>query len=101
MPALLVVNETITDPELFEEYKKAVVPTLERFKGRFLARGAALEVLETSAAWAPDRLVIVAFPDMAALKAWYDSPEYAKAREIRIRSAISTLVALETSPVSP
>lgn len=101
MPALLIVDETITEPDLFEEYKRAVVPTLEKFGGRFLARGAALEVLETSGTWSPDRLVIVEFPDMAALKAWYDSPEYAPAREIRHRSATSTLVAMETSPVSP
>ncbi|MDU8911991.1 DUF1330 domain-containing protein [Aestuariicoccus sp. MJ-SS9] len=101
MPALLIVNETITEPELFEDYKRAVVATLEKFGGRFLARGAALEVLETSSTWIPDRLVIVEFPDMAALKAWYDSPEYAPARKIRLRSATSTLVALETSPVSP
>lgn len=101
MPALLVVNETIIEPELFEEYKRAVVPTLEKFGGRFLARGAALEVLEANGTWAPDRLVIVEFPDMAALKAWYDSPEYAPAREMRLRSATSTLVAMETIPVSP
>jgi uncharacterized protein (DUF1330 family) len=70
MPALLIVNETITEPELFEEYKRAVVPALENFGGRFLARGAALEVMEKSGTWVPDRLVIVEFPDIAALKAW-------------------------------
>lgn len=101
MPALLIVNETIIEPEMFEEYKRAVVPTLEKFGGRFLVRGAALEVLEKSDTWFPDRLVIVEFPDMAALKAWYDSPEYAPAREIRLQSATSTLVAMETSPVLP
>lgn len=101
MPALLIVNETITEPELFEDYKRAVVPTLEKFGGRFLTRGAALDVLETNGTWSPDRLVIVEFPDMVALRAWYDSPEYAPAREIRLRSATSTLVAMETSPVSP
>ena len=101
MPALLIVNETITDPELFEDYKRAVVPTIEKFGGRFLARGADLDVLETSSGWVPDRLVIVEFPDMVTLKAWYDSPEYAPAREIRFGSANSTLVAVETDPVSP
>ncbi|MCR9109815.1 DUF1330 domain-containing protein [Marivita sp. XM-24bin2] len=96
MPALLIVNETITEAELFEEYKRAVVPTLEKFGGRFLVRGAALEILENSGTWSPDRLVIVEFPDMSALKAWYDSPEYKTAREIRLKSATSTLVAVET-----
>lgn len=34
-------------------------------------------------AWPPARrLVVIAFPDMAALRAWYDSPEYAPARAL-------------------
>lgn len=53
MPALLVVDETITNPELFEEYKRGVVPTIEKFGGRFLARGPELEVLEASGRWEP------------------------------------------------
>ncbi len=101
MPALLIVDETITDPEVFEEYKRTVVPTIGKFGGRFLARGGALDVLETNGSWLPDRVVIVEFPDMSALKSWYESPDYAPVREIRYRSASSTLVAMETGPVDP
>lgn len=99
MPALLVVDETITNPELFEEYKRGVVPTIEKFGGRFLARGPELEVLEASGRWEPGRLVIIEFPDMAALNAWYHSAEYAPLRELRLGSASSTLIAMETSPM--
>ena len=99
MPALLVVDETITNSELFDDYKRAVVPTIEKFGGRFLARGQELEILEASGRWEPDRLVIIEFPDMAALKAWYHSAEYAPVRELRLGSASSTLAAMDTSPV--
>ena len=101
MPAILIVDETISDPVFFEEYKRAVVPTIARLGGRFLVRGAALEILESSGGWVPDRVVIVEFPDMATLRAWYDSADYAPMREISLRSASSTLVAMETSPVDP
>jgi uncharacterized protein (DUF1330 family) len=101
MPALLVVDETITNPELFDDYKRAVAPTIEQFGGRFLARGPELEILEASGRWSPDRLVILEFPDMAALKAWYHSAEYAAVREIRLGSASSTLVAMDTSATDP
>lgn len=100
MPALLVVDETITNSELFDQYKREVVPTIEKFGGKFLARGQELEVLEASGRWDPDRLVIIEFPDMAALKAWYDSDAYAAIRDLRLRSASSTLVAMDTGSVT-
>ena len=100
MPALLIVDETITDPDGFEEYKRAVVPTITKFGGRFLARGGELEVLEADKEWTPGRMVVIEFPDMSALKDWYNSADYAPIREIRFRSAKSTLVAVDagTSP---
>lgn len=95
MAAYLIAEDIISDPDVFEDYKRAVLPSIERHGGRFLSRGGALEVLEAGSGWTPERLVVVAFPDMAALKRWYDSPDYAEIRTIRLRSAVSTLVALD------
>jgi uncharacterized protein (DUF1330 family) len=61
--------------------------------GRYLARGGLHEVLEGD--WEPHRLVVLEFPDMASLKAWYDSPEYAPIKQIRENSAEGRLIALE------
>jgi uncharacterized protein (DUF1330 family) len=55
--------------------------------------------LEASGRWEPGRLVIIEFPDMPALKAWYHSPEYAPVRELRFGSASSTLVAMDTNTI--
>ena len=101
MPAYLVVDETITDPDTFEDYKRAVLPTIVNHGGRFLARGGAMEIVEAGGRWSPDRMVIVEFPSMEALRAWYDSADYAPAREIRFRSAKSTLVALDGVAAAP
>ena len=95
MPAYLIADETITNPEVFEEYKRQVLPTISRFGGRFLARGASYELLETQRPWQPDRLVIIEFPDMDALRRWYQSPEYQPIRKIRHAAARNTLVAIE------
>ena len=95
MPAYLIADETITDPQVFEEYKAAVLPLITRFGGRFLSRGGDMEVLEAGRDWTPSRMVIIEFPSMSALKAWYDCPDYAPVRDIRFRSAISTIVALD------
>lgn len=96
MPAYLIADETITDSAKFDEYKLRVLPLIEKFGGRFLSRGGALEVLESGKGWSPGRMVIIEFPSMAALKDWYDSPEYAPVRDIRLSAATSVLVALDS-----
>jgi uncharacterized protein (DUF1330 family) len=93
MPAYLIANVEITDPARYEAYKKGVPATIAAYGGRYLTRAGATEVLEGS--WVPSRVVILEFPDMARLKAWFDSPEYRPLREIRERSAKSSLVAVE------
>ena len=45
--------------------------------------------------WEPHRLVVLEFPDMASLKAWYASPEYVPIKRIRENSAKGRLIALE------
>jgi len=96
VPAFLIADETIFDPTTFDEYKKLVLPLIEKFGGRFLSRAGALEVLEAGKDWTPGRMVIIEFPSMSALKDWYDSPEYAPVRDIRMGAAKSTLVALDS-----
>jgi uncharacterized protein (DUF1330 family) len=39
--------------------------------------------------------VVLEFPDMESLKAWYNSPEYAPVKAIRQEAAKSRLIALE------
>lgn len=95
MPAYLIADEIITDPALFEEYKRAVLPLITRYGGRFLSRGATVSVLESGKDWQPGRMVIIEFPSMAVLEDWYNSADYAPVRDIRFRSATTTIVALD------
>jgi uncharacterized protein (DUF1330 family) len=93
MPAYLIADEDIQDPEAFDEYKRLVLPVIEAFGGRFLSRGAEVEIIEAGD-WTPGRMVIIEFPDLDQLRAWYDSPEFAPIRSIRRAAVRSTLVAL-------
>ncbi|MDX8541453.1 DUF1330 domain-containing protein [Mesorhizobium abyssinicae] len=96
MAAYLIADVDVTDAATFEEYKREVPATEARHGGRYLARGGATRVLEGD--WDPHRLVIVEFPDMASLTAWYDSPEYERLKEIRFRSARTRIIAIEGIP---
>ena len=93
MPAYVINDMEVTDPQLFEEYKKLSPPTVAQYGGKFLARGGRTETLE--GAWSPRRLVILVFPDMASARAWIGSPEYAPARRLRQRSSNSNIVLVE------
>jgi uncharacterized protein (DUF1330 family) len=47
------------------------------------------------AVWQPERVVIMEFPDMAALIAWYQSPEYQPLIALRQAAATDMLITLE------
>lgn len=93
MAAYLIADVDITDAAVFEEYRRDVPASEARYGGRYIARGGATKVLEGD--WEPHRLVIVEFPDMASLLAWYDSPEYSRLKAIRERCAKTRIIALE------
>lgn len=75
MPAYLVVEHIITDPAMFEEYRSKVAPLIASYRGRYLTKGATHRQPE-GGHWKPERMVIIEFPDMTSLEAWYRSPAY-------------------------
>ena len=93
MAAYLLVNIEITDPAGFDAYRKAVGATITAHGGRYLTRGGPTEVLEGD--WVPKRVVILEFPDLARLKAWYNSPEYRPLMDIRKRTTKGDFVVID------
>jgi uncharacterized protein (DUF1330 family) len=94
MPAFLIADIQVQDENTYAAYRTANPDIVNQYGGRYVALGGQVEVLEGD--WHPRRTVIIEFPDMAALKAFYDSEAYTKLREIRWRSADSRLVAIQT-----
>jgi len=93
MTAYLIADVDVNDPDVYAEYRRQVLPLVTRHGGRFIVRGGAHETLE--GAWQPKRLVVIEFPDMAALKAWYGSPEYTSLIALRQSAARGSLIAVE------
>lgn len=93
MPAYVIADTQITDHATYDDYKRQVAPLIARFGGRFLVRGGAQVVLEGS--WRPQRVVVLEFPSMDAITAWYNSPEYAPLLALRQPAATDHLVAVE------
>ena len=93
MPAYLIVETDITDPEQYERYKAETPASLAAVGARFLARGGELAVLEGD--WEPSRLVVAEFPDLETLKRWYESPGYQDVKKLREGAANLRIVAVE------
>ena len=78
MPAYVVVETDVTDPERYEQYKAAAPAAIAAAGGRYLVRGGELAVFEGD--WQPSRLVVLEFEDLAAARRWYASECSALAR---------------------
>jgi uncharacterized protein (DUF1330 family) len=93
MPAYFVVELDITNMEAMGPYREAVPATLAQYGGRFLARGGATELIEGGPE--PKRIVILEFADAAAIKRWYNSPEYQKILPGRLNNSTARAIIVE------
>jgi uncharacterized protein (DUF1330 family) len=96
MPALFIADIHVKDPDSYAKYRSANPDIVNKYGGRYIAVGGEVRVLEGD--WIPRRTIIIEFPDMAAVMAFYNSDEYVELRKIRWESADSRLVAIETLP---
>lgn len=106
MSAYLIVHRRkITDPETLKRYDH-VEASIEKFDGRVIIRSDEFLVLEGR--WhsgshsddsRPERITVIEFPDMAQLRRWYDSEDYAALKELRKENSASDIVAVEGAAV--
>jgi uncharacterized protein (DUF1330 family) len=93
MPAYIVVEVEVLDPEKYEDYKRMVPASLAKYGGKFLVRGGKAENLEGN--WSPKRMVITEFPSVDQARAWWSSPEYAEAKALRQATAKTEMIVVE------
>ena len=75
----------VTDPPVFEEYRKLVGATIDAHGGRFLVRGGDPVRLEGGRDF--HRFVVLEFDSPQRARDWYYSKQYQDVLQIRLRSA--------------
>lgn len=90
MKAYAILDMDIHDPETYSKYPPLVWPLIEKNGGKITHRISGFELVEGD--WCPNRMLIVEFPDKAAVKAFLDYPDYQPIKDIRFRSATSLMV---------
>lgn len=93
MAAYVIGDIEVTDQALYDDYRRQVPATVEKYGGKFVARGGRTEPLEGG--WAPKRLVMLEFATLEQALKWYRSPEYAPLIALRKRAARGRLIAVE------
>jgi len=91
--AYVIVDMDVRDPDQYAQYVALATPATAAAGGRYLVRGGTAVVLEGDRN--PKRTAILEFPDLESAQAWYDSPEYTAARELRKDVATGSLIAVE------
>ena len=93
MASYIIVDVQVTNPTTYKQYRESVLPTLEAYGGRYLARGGAAENLEGD--WKPNRIVVLEFDSMERAKAWWSSEEYREPKKLRQSAAVTNMVVVE------
>ena len=93
MAAYLIGDIEVTDAALYDDYRKQVAATVQKYGGRFVVRGGTVQPLEGG--WSPKRLVLLEFPSMEQAQKWYRSDEYAPLIALRQRASRGKLVLVE------
>ena len=93
MSAYVIVEIDIVDPTGYEEYKELASATVEKYGGKYIVRGGAVETVEGD--WKPKRIVVLQFGSMQRAKDWLDCEEYREPRKMRHRTARTRMVVVE------
>ena len=93
MPAYIIVQVEVTDPEAYKTYAAQVPPILEKYGGEFVVRGGDMEILEGE--WPYPRVIVIKFPDMEQAKAWQAAPEYEGPKALRQSASNGNMIVVE------
>ena len=93
MPVYLIMDIEITDEDSYAEYRTLVPPIIEKFGGKYLARGGWAENAEGD--WQPNRIVVLEFESKQRATEFLDSEEYRPVKKIRHNASISKGILVE------
>lgn len=93
MPAYVVSMMSISDADTYKKYTDRTPPIVEKYGGKFLARGG--EVLTVEGEPYKDRMVILEFPSKQHILDWFADPEYQEAMVFRHASSEARILVME------
>ncbi len=93
MPAYLIVRANVTDMQQYQEYMKLTPAIVEKYGGKFIIRGGDKVVLEGPDV--SDRIVMLRFDSVDAVRRMYNSDEYQAAIKVRQGAAEASFIVMD------
>jgi uncharacterized protein (DUF1330 family) len=93
VPAYVIYQGEVTDPEQYEVYKQQGAASIAAAGGRYIVRGGDVEVLEGDAP--AGRTVILEFETRQDALNWYRSEEYTAVRKLREGAARASMYVVD------
>ena len=90
MSAYIIIRVNVTDMEQYREYTKHTPPAIEKYGGRFIVRGGDVVTLEGPIE--KNRIVVIEFDSVEKAQAFYNSPEYQAAIQVRKDAAEASFI---------
>lgn len=87
MTAYVIGKLIVKDWNWYREYRAVTEPLVAEHGGEYLVKGGTPEAVEGGGAHA---MVVVAFPNREAARAWYRDPRYAAMIALRHESGVAT-----------
>jgi len=93
MPAYLIARVSVSDPQQYKQYTDRTPGVIAKFGGKFIVRGGQIVNLEGP----PEsgRIVVIEFPSLEHVQAFYRSEEYQQIKKLRAGAATGSLIAVE------
>lgn len=100
MPAYMIVIAKIADRDAFiNGYGMAAAKLVEQFGGKYVLRGPGAELLEGEFGDSAS-MVISEWPDREAAKDFWNSPEYAEAKKLRMGIADCQVLLIDGAKIN-
>ncbi|NUR30190.1 MAG: DUF1330 domain-containing protein [Catenulispora sp.] len=92
--ALAHVRSVEFGPDIVE-YLEKIDATMDPFGGRFVFHGGKKDVVE--GAW-PGDVILIEFPDLDAVRAWWESDAYQEIKHLRTDHMVADIVLFDSLP---
>lgn len=93
MSAYFIIRLQSDEPARLKEYQARVPAIVEKYRGRFPARGG--QVLSLEGPQEKRRVVLIEFPSLEQAEAFYHSDEYCQAKALREGLAEVEIIAVD------
>lgn len=96
MTVYVIAQIAIEDRDQYGRYEAGFTDAFVKYGGRIVSVDDNAEVVEGS--WPYNRTVLISFKDRAAMRAWYDSPDYQAIVGHRHAASQANIVLVEGFP---